>query len=182
MTDFIQELLLIVEDAINRRIFMNIVPRKQTPAAPLYRKRGEDDIMSFQREVNNLMGNFFDRNELSVPLMFESSFFPTVDIKERDNKYLLDADLPGMNDEDVTMNFHNNTLTIKGEKKTETESKEDDCVCVERSFGSFRRDIPFNDEIDQDNIKAELKNGVLHVELAKKEKSKESHRKIAIKH
>jgi HSP20 family protein len=160
---------------------MNIVPRKSTSASSTSRSRVGDDLMSFQREMNNLMGSFFNRGELTMPQL-ESSFYPSVDIKEKDNKYLLDADLPGMNDADVTMDFHNNTLTIKGEKKSESETKDEGYVCVERSYGSFRRDIPFDDEIDQDSIKAELKNGVLHVELAKKEKGKDSHRKIQIKH
>ena len=62
------------------------------------------------------------------------------------------------------------------------QTRDEGYLCVERSYGSFRRDIPFEDEIDQDSIKAELKNGVLHVELAKKEKALESHKKIQIKH
>ncbi|MBC7537331.1 MAG: Hsp20/alpha crystallin family protein [Bacteriovorax sp.] len=160
---------------------MKIVPRKSTSASSSSRSRGGEDLMSFQREMNNLMGSFFNRGELTMP-QFESNFYPSVDIKEKDNKYLLDADLPGMNDADVTMDFHNNTLTIKGEKKSESETKDEGYVCVERSYGSFRRDIPFDDEIDQDSIKAELKNGVLHVELSKKEKGNDSHRKIQIKH
>lgn len=161
---------------------MNIIPRKSTNATPSSRNRIGDELMSFQREMNHLMGNIFNRGDFSMPQMFETNFYPSVDVKEKDNKYLLDADLPGMNDADVSMDFHNNTLTIKGEKKNEIETKDAGYVCVERSYGSFRRDIPFDDEIDQENIKAELKNGVLHVELAKKEKGKESHRKIQIKH
>ena len=162
---------------------MNIIPRKSTAATtPSSRARVGDELMSFQREVNNLMGNFFNRGEFFSPPMFETSFYPTVDVKEKGNKYLLDADLPGMNDSDIVIDFHNNTLTIKGEKKSESEVKDEGYLCIERSYGSFRRDIPFEDEIDQDTIKAELKNGVLHVELAKKEKSLDSHRKIQIKH
>ena len=163
---------------------MNIIPRKSSAAttSSTTRARGSDELMSFQREVNNLMGNFFNRGEFFTPPMFETSFYPTIDVKEKGNKYFLDADLPGMNDSDVVIDFHNNTLTIKGEKKSENEVKEEGYLCVERSYGSFRRDIPFEDEIDQDNIKAELKNGVLHVELAKKEKALEAHRKIQIKH
>ena len=161
---------------------MNIIPRKSTGTTPSTRTRVGDELMSFQREMNNLMGSFFNRSDVSLPQMFDSSFYPSVDIKEKGNKYLLDADLPGMNDADVMIDFHNNTLTIKGEKKSESETKDEGFVCVERSYGSFRRDIPFEDEIDQDSIKAELKNGVLHVELAKKEKALESHKKIQIKH
>ena len=159
---------------------MNIVPRKSTSASSSQKKAGKG-LEAFQREMNNLMGNFFN-GDLTNLQMLETSFYPSIDIRDKENKYLLDVDVPGMNDADITMDFHNNTLTVKGEKKTEAEKKDADCVCVERSYGSFRRDIPFSDEVDQDNIKAEMKNGVLHVELAKKEKAKESHRKIQIKH
>lgn len=161
---------------------MNIIPRKSTSTVPALRSRVGDDLMSFQREINNLMGNFFNRDSLTMPQILETSYYPPVDIKENDEKYFLDAELPGMNDADLSMDFYNNTLTIKGKKKSETESKDEGYTCIERSYGSFRRDIPFDNEVDQENIKAELKNGVLHVELAKKEKGKEQHRKIQIKH
>ena len=161
---------------------MNIIPRKSTGNSLNTRNKMDDDFMSFQREMNNLMGSYLNSSSLTVPQLFDTAFYPSVDIKEKENKYLLDADVPGMSDADITMDFHENILTIRGEKKSELETKDADCVCVERSYGSFRRDIPFSDDVDQDNIKAELKNGVLHVELAKKEKSKEFHRKIAIKH
>lgn len=161
---------------------MNITTRKSTNSVPALRNRIEDDMSLFQREMNNLVGSFFNRGDLSLPQMLDSSFYPSVDIVEKENKYLLDADIPGMKDDDITIDFHDNILTIKGEKKSETQTKDEDFVCIERSYGSFRRDIPFSNDIDQESIKAELKNGVLHVELTKKERSKETHRKIQIKH
>jgi HSP20 family protein len=167
---------------------MNLVPWKSTNVAPFSnvmpfsRTRIGDEISSFQRDINNLMSTFFNRGDLNTSQLFDTSFSPSIDLKEKDDKYLLDADMPGMNEADIDIDFHNNTLTIRGEKKSEMETKEAGCVCVERSYGSFRRDIPFDEEIDQDNIKADLKNGVLHVELIKKEKSKTPHKKIAIKH
>lgn len=161
---------------------MNLTPWKSTGLAPFSRTRIEGELNSFQREMNNLMSTFFTRGDLSTPQFFDSSFSPSVDLKEKDDKYLLDADVPGMNESDIDIDFRNNTLTIKGEKKSEKETKDEGYVCVERSYGSFRRDIPFDDEIDQDSIKADLKNGVLHIELAKKEKGKTAHKKIPIKH
>lgn len=161
---------------------MNLVPWKSSALSPFSRTRIDDDLMSFQREMNNLMNSFFTRSDISMPQFQEMTFSPTVDLKEKDDKYLLDADVPGMSEGDIDIDFRNNTLTIKGEKKSEKETKDAGYVCVERSYGSFRRDIPFDDEIDQDNIKADLKNGVLHVELSKKEKGKTSHKKIPIRH
>ena len=163
---------------------MSLVPWKSTSSnvIPFTRSRIGDEVSALQREMNNLMGNFFSRGDFMSPQLLDAGYFPSIDLKEKDNKYLLDADMPGMSEADIDIDFRNNTLVIKGEKKAETESKDASCVCVERSYGSFRRDIPFDEEIDQDSIKADLKNGVLHIELEKKEKGKSSHKKIAIKH
>jgi HSP20 family protein len=161
---------------------MSLVPWKTGGSIPVTRSRVSDDLASFQRDMNSLMGNFFNRSDLMSPFMSSgTSFYPTVDLTEKEDRYLLDADMPGINEADIDLDFHNNILTIKGEKKSETETRDAGYVCTERSYGSFRRDIPFSDEVDQEKIKAELKSGVLHIELAKKEKNKSSHRKISIK-
>lgn len=160
---------------------MKLTPWKSSSTSPVPSSRIGNELSSFQREMNSLMNSFFNRGDLVMP-QFETSFYPSIDLKEKDNKYMLDADLPGMNESDIDIDFHNNTLTIKGEKKSEKETKEGDYVCVERSSGSFRRDIYLDDEIDQDSIKADLKDGVLHIELSKKEKAKGTHKKITIKH
>jgi HSP20 family protein len=161
---------------------MSLVPWKTSSSTPVSRTRIGDDLASFQREMNSLMGNFFNRGDFFSPTMsFDTMFYPSVDVKEKDDKYLLDAEMPGVNEADIDLDFHNNILTIKGEKRSEKETNEGGILCTERSYGSFRRDIPFDDDIDQEKIKAELKSGVLHIELAKKEKGKASHRKIAIK-
>ncbi len=161
---------------------MHLSPWKSSSSAPVINSKTRDDFKSFHNEMNQLMNTFFNRNEISLPQSMDSTIFPTIDIKEKDNKYLLDADVPGMAEEDLTIDLKNNTLILKGEKKSEMESHDSDFVCIERSYGSFRREIPFDEEIDQENIKAELKDGVLHVELNKKEKSKSNHKKIPIKH
>ena len=149
---------------------MNLTPWKSSTSAPFTQTRVGEELASFQREMNNIMNNFLNRSETNSPINFDMNFYPAIDLVEKDNKYLLDAD------------FHNNTLTIKGQKKSEKETREMDFVCVERSTGSFRRDIYLDDEIDQDNIKADLKDGVLHVELIKKEKGRTNHKKVTIRH
>jgi len=161
---------------------MNLTPWKSRTTAPFLRSSAGDELASFQREMNSLMNSFFSRGEMMPSQSFATSFYPAIDLKEKDNKYLLDADLPGMNDSDIEIDFHDNILTIKGEKKSEKETRDADYVCVERSSGSFRRDIYLSEEVDASSIKADLKEGVLHVELAKKEPGKTSHKKIPIKH
>lgn len=161
---------------------MNLTPWKSGNNS--VSRRMENEMSSLQREMNNLMSTFLTRWDSNVPQVFGSGtgMFPSIDLKEKDNKYTLDADLPGMSEQDIDIDFRNNTLILKGEKKNEKETKDENMVCVERSYGSFRRDIPFDHEIDQDNIKADLRNGVLHVELPMKEKNQTTHKKIPIKH
>jgi HSP20 family protein len=161
---------------------MNITPWKSSSAVPASRTRVGDELASFQKEMNSLMNNFFSRGDMMSTPLLDYSFYPAIDLKEKDNKYLLDADVPGMSEADIEIDFHDNTLTIRGEKKSEKETRDLDYVCVERSSGSFRRDIYLDEEIDQSNIKADLKDGVLHVELTKKESGKSTHKKIPIKH
>jgi HSP20 family protein len=162
---------------------MNLTPwRSSSSIVPFGRARINDDALSFQRDMNNLMNSFLTRWDVGFPATIEMAYYPSIDIKEKENKYVIDADVPGMSEADLEMDFKNNVLTLKGVKKTESETKDINSVCLERSYGSFRRDIAFDDEVDSESIRAELKNGVLHVELAKKEKAKQSTKKISIKH
>lgn len=161
---------------------MNLTPWKSSALAPFSRNRIDDEFVSFQRDMNNLMNSFFNRGEISTPQWADTSFYPSVDLKEVDNKYILDADVPGMNESDLDVDLHDNILTIKGEKRSEKETKEKGYVCMERSRGSFRRDIYLSEEVDQGNIKADLKDGVLHVEMVKRNGGKTTHKKIPIKH
>lgn len=162
---------------------MNLTPWKSRNAVPFFRTNLDNEMTSFQREMNSLMNSFFNRGELTPSLMGAgASFYPAIDVEEKDNKYLLEADVPGMTDADIDIDIHNNILTLKGEKKSERETREADYVCVERSRGSFRRDIYLDKEVDPANVKADLKDGVLHIELTKKESGKTGHKKIPIKH
>ncbi len=161
---------------------MNITPWKSTSVAPVLRSKKKDELSSFMGEVNSLMNSFFNKGDFMTPQLFDTAFYPAIDLIEKDNKYLLDAEVPGMKESDINIDLHNNILTIKGKKKLEeTEFKDADCVCSERSAGSFRRDIYLEDAVDQSNIKADLKDGVLHLELTKQDASKVT-KKIQIKH
>lgn len=161
---------------------MNLTPWKSRTNSPLLRSSVGDELAFFQREMNSLVNNFFSRSDMMPSQAFATSFYPAIDLKEKDNKYLLEADLPGMNESDIEIDFHDNILTIKGEKKSENETKNADFVCIERSSGSFRRDVYLSEKIDPSNIKADLKEGVLRIEMLKTEPEKTSHKKITIRH
>ncbi len=161
---------------------MNLIPWKSRKLTPSLTPSFGNDFTTFQKEMNSLMNSFLGNTALTTPSSFSASWYPSIDLKEKDNKYLLDADVPGLSEADLDIDFHDNVLTIKGESKSETKTSDKDYVCVERSHGSFRREIYLDEEVNKDSIKANLKNGVLHIEMDKLENSSANHKKIAIKH
>ena len=100
-----------------------------------------------------------------------------MDIIEKNDQYLVQADLPGMNQKDIEIGLTNGVLTIRGERKRHEETEKEGYYRTERVTGQFTRSFTVND-VDEKNIKAEYGNGVLTVHLPKAEEKKE--RKIAI--
>jgi HSP20 family protein len=106
---------------------------------------------------------------------------PAVDIYETDNELVLKADLPDVDQKDINVHIENQTLTIAGERKFETEDSGKGYHRIERSYGSFQRSFSVPNAFDTDKIGAEYKNGVLTVTLPKKEAAKPRQVKIEVK-
>jgi HSP20 family protein len=97
---------------------------------------------------------------------------PSADISETDTAYLIKAEIPGVNKEDVKVTIENGMLTIQGERKMEKEEKDKKFHRIERSYGSFMRSFRVPDDADESAVKAEFKDGVLNVTLTKSAKAK----------
>lgn len=97
---------------------------------------------------------------------------PPVDVLETQHELILKADVPEVDMKDVHLEIENGTLTLKGQRKFEGESKERGYHRIERSYGSFARSFSLPDTVDAEAVKAEYKNGVLTVTLPKKELAK----------
>jgi HSP20 family protein len=95
-------------------------------------------------------------------------FAPSFDVKENKEGYVFRADLPGVKDEDLEIALTGNRLTISGKREQEKHEQGDTYYASERSYGSFSRAFTLPDGTDGDNVKAELKNGVLQVVVPKK--------------
>jgi len=108
----------------------------------------------------------------------EMGWAPAIEMFEKEDKYVIKAELPGMKKEEIDISVIGDTLTIKGERKAETEVKEEDYYCCERSYGSFFRSIALPSTVDADKIKASYEEGVLEVTLPKAVKVKP--KKIAL--
>lgn len=97
---------------------------------------------------------------------------PAADISETDQEYLVKAELPGINKEDVKIALQDGVLTISGERKVEEQQTDENRIRVERFYGSFSRSFALPDNVDTANVRAESKDGVLLVHIPKKAPSK----------
>jgi HSP20 family protein len=105
---------------------------------------------------------------------------PAADMVEKQDRYEITAELPGMDEKNVEVKLANGSLVISGEKKEEKEEKKENYYMSERRYGSFQRSFRLPDGVSPDKIEATFKNGVLTVTLPKTEEAKKES-KIAIK-
>jgi HSP20 family protein len=131
------------------------------------------ELEEWERRFDDLLGRPLWR----LPVE-ERGWMPAVDVFEKDDKFIVKAELPGMKEEDIDVSVVGDRLSIKGEKKTETQVKEQDYYRSERSYGSFYRSIPLPSNVEADKIEASFENGVLEVALPKSAKVKP--KKIAL--
>lgn len=110
-----------------------------------------------------------------------TAWSPAVDIVETENDIVLRADLPGVDPKDVDIQVENGTLTLKGERKFESDVKEDDYRRVERVYGSFLRSFVLPPTVDAEKVEAEYRNGVLELKPPKRPEAKPKQIKVAVK-
>jgi len=115
------------------------------------------------------------------PLIEEKGWLPAVDMLEKEDKLIIKAELPGVSKDDVSISVSDNVLTIKGEKKTEEEVKEEDYYCCERAVGSFYRAITLPANVDADKISATFKDGVMEITVPKVEEAKPKEIEVKVK-
>lgn len=131
------------------------------------------DLEEWERRFDDLFGRALWR----LPIE-ERSWMPAVDVFEKEDRFIVKAELPGMKEDNIDVSVVGDTLSIKGEKKTETEVKDEDYYRCERSYGNFYRSIPLPSNIDANKVEASFEDGVLEVNLLKSAKVKP--KKIAL--
>ncbi|SFM54148.1 Hsp20/alpha crystallin family protein [Marinobacter pelagius] len=102
-------------------------------------------------------------------LFSRSDWAPAVDIKETDQAFTVEAELPGMSKDDVKVTVHDGVLTIKGERRQEEETEDKKMHRIERFYGSFMRRFTLPDNVDENSVKANFKDGVLTLTINKAE-------------
>jgi HSP20 family protein len=140
-------------------------------------------ISSFRREMDRLFDDFSRGFHIPNALTEVGKFdlAPEMDVSDSEKEITLSIELPGVNEKDIDVSASGQVISITGEKKSESETKNGDLYRSERSYGSFCRSLsmPFN--IDGDKVQAKLNNGVLTVTIPKPAEMVEKTKKIAVK-
>ena len=138
------------------------------------------DLLGLQEEMDMLFGDFFGNargnGERNI-----TRWAPRVDIAEENGNYELTTDLPGLKKDDIKIEIHDSTLTLRGEKKIEDEKKGKNYRLAERCYGEFVRTFTLPENVNKDGIDAEFKDGVLKLTIPKTEAPKPKQIEVKVK-
>jgi len=135
------------------------------------------ELQTLQQEVNRLFGAAFDSGAAGnseIP----RRWIPAMDLLEEDERFVLRADLPGVEEESINVELQDNVLTISGERAPEHRAQDGGYQRLERAWGAFSRSLTLPAGIDPESIEASFNNGVLEVRVPKPEERKP--RRVAI--
>ena len=155
--------------------------RANNEVTSLYRGDDVDPFLSLHRNVNKLFDEVF--RGFGTPSLFNEMTprtgpWPRVEFSENDKEIKVMAEVPGLEENDIEVLLDDSVLTLRGERKSETEDK--DRQFSERYYGRFERRISLGREIDEDKVAATFKNGLLTITLPKTEKAQANAKRIAI--
>jgi HSP20 family protein len=139
------------------------------------RNRPRRGLLDLESDVNRMLDSFFSRSqdlEGDGEETASAVWAPRMDLTETDDAYRVQMDLPGLKKGDLNVRMDDHRLLVSGERAEETTSEDEDHVHSERYFGSFYRSVRLPMAVEEENIKANFKNGVLTIDLPKSEKSK----------
>jgi len=161
----------------------NLVPWKWGAREVPVRKEGTH-LPSAQHDMGRMLDSVFQTNWNNfLPRFMGSSevFAPRVNVSETDGEITVTADLPGMDESDINLSLKDDSLCIRGKKEEKRERKDGEYTYYESSYGSFERVVPLYCEIDQDEVEASAKKGVLTIKLPKAKGAEGRSRQISVK-
>jgi len=136
------------------------------------------DVAALQERLNRMLGGFYVRPQEDLT---RGAWVPAVDIySTAQHELVLKAELPEMKEEDFQVTVEDNTLTLRGEKKLDTEVTEEQFHRIERSYGLFARSFALPPTVDAGKVRAEYKGGVLTVRLPLREEAKAKQIKVEV--
>ena len=137
------------------------------------------ELHTIQQEMNRLFNTFFDA-PTGTGAGAARRWVPAMDLVETDDHFVLRADLPGLGEGDVNIEFQDNVLTVSGERRYEHEGRKDGFYRLERGSGRFERSLTLPEGVDADAIGATFDKGVLEVRIPKPEQRKPRKVQIAV--
>lgn len=165
----------------------SLVPWRKERTEPAVARREENPFLDLHRRMNDLFDSFFsdfertlDRPSAALPVRHAWDAMPRVDIAETEQEVVVSADLPGLDEKDVSVSLDGDVLTVQGQRKDEREEKKLNYHLVERSYGEFHRSIQLPPGLDTDRVKASFKKGVLTVNLPKRPEARARKKSIEI--
>lgn len=157
---------------------------RRTGTGPIPVQRNMDPFSAIRTEMDRVLDSFLGRRSGRLPslatLENSDAVVPSIDVRETETELVVEAELPGMDEKDISVTLNSGVLTLKGEKKSEREEKRNDYHLMERSYGSFQRSFQVADTIDADNVKAAFEKGVLKVTLPKRPEAMKAEKRIPI--
>ena len=147
--------------------------------------RYRDPFAEMRAEMDRVFDSFLGRSFFGRPALFgkaaaAATIAPDIDIRENDKEIVLEAELPGIEEKNVEVVVRNGLLSLKGEKKSERDEKNDIYHLVERSYGLFERSFRLPDSADEAEIKADFSKGVLRVVVPKRPEAVKAEKKIPV--
>ena len=156
------------------------IGRKPLPA----RQEDADSFRDFQRQMNRLFEDFLGESPRTErggePEWAPVAFVPRVDVSETDTEIKVSAELPGMDEKDISVELQDDVLTLRGEKKSEQEEKGKNWFRREQSWGSFHRSVELPAGVDAGKAKAQFKKGVLTFVAPKRAEEQAKRKSIPI--
>lgn len=150
---------------------------KQTDVKPIF------PLSRLHDEIDHLFRSF--QSDFKFPEFFgdgrEDFFRPSVDAHETENELQITIELPGVDEKDISVEAQDGTLTISGEKKSDSEVKEEAYYRQERTYGSFSRSMSLPVGVDEEKIAADFSDGVLKITVPKPAKSERKPKKVPLK-
>jgi HSP20 family protein len=159
---------------------MDLIPlRRREHSSQLLRPESKDwfarELGRLENMFNSRVPNFLGQRESSGMLQ------PSVEVKEKEDRFIVTAELPGMEEKDIDVHIDDDTLVIQGEKNEEKSEENDESSWTERRYGKFVRRIPLDAGLKAEEASAKFKKGVLTLVLPKTDAAKKRRKKITVK-
>jgi HSP20 family protein len=138
------------------------------------------DLVSLQDRMNRLFDESVRNVRPGDEALSSAIWSPAVDIYETEDEVVVKAELPEVNQKDIDVQIENNTLTLRGERKFNKETKKENFHRIERAYGSFSRSFTLPSTIDQEKIRADYRDGILKISMPKREETKPKQIKVAV--